>query len=343
MIAILDCGTTNTKCYITEVDGSLRAESYTPIGCRNTSLFEQAVQYGEFLSQTVSSTCNSARLNQQEITTVIAFGMISSDLGLTVVPHLDAPAGLEELSEGIFCYREYQFFGSSVDFYIIRGIKNPLQQSRATHNIRICDFMRGEETQIMGILQRYKPKTAINIITLGTHFKAIHVDASGKICKSMTTMSGQLFDCITNNTIVGKSVATDELSELSLSRRALAELAKEMLEKYGFNRTVLLPRFMESFTDLTPKDRLVFLDMAIAFDDLSSIRDFFAEPSLAAKQFFIVGQKQRCKNLALAIEIIDPSIKIIIIDGVEKNRDISILGSMAICAMNQTTARRELQ
>ncbi|NCC68304.1 MAG: FAD-binding protein, partial [Clostridia bacterium] len=164
---------------------------------------------------------------------VIAFGMISSDLGLIVVPHLDAPAGLEELSEGIFCYREYHFFGPSVDFYIIRGIKNPLQQSRATHNIRICDFMRGEETQIMGILKHYKPKTAINIITLGTHFKAIHVDASGKICKSMTTMSGQLFDCIINNTIVGKSVATDELSELSLSRRALAELAKEMLEKYA--------------------------------------------------------------------------------------------------------------
>ncbi len=330
MWAILDCGTTNTKCYVIKTTGVLLAETYTPVGCRNNVGVSGRNKYAEFLSDTVRAAVTQAKMPYARLAKVIAFGMISSDLGLLVVPHLVAPVGRKELRRGIYRY-EKEIFGSGVEFLIVRGIRNALAYPKALENVDFCDFMRGEETQVMGILECYKPAEPINVITLGTHFKAVHVDDTGCICRSMTTMSGQLFDCIVHKTIVGKSVDASIDASMVMNRVELVALAKRMLDTYGLNRAILLPRFMESFTNMTPRERLIYLDATIAFDDLHSINGFFRKEELRARKYFLVGQQERCENFAMALHHIDQSLEVVMIDGSAKNRDISIAGCLALC------------
>ncbi len=331
MIAILDCGTTNTKCYLATPEGQLLGESYVGTGCRDRQQFAEPGAYASFLVQVIGDTCCKHDVSFSSLSCAIAFGMVSSDLGLQVVPHLVAPAGLAALQCGVFTTGYEDFLGPGIPLLIIRGIKNPLPCERSIGNIFACDFMRGEETQVMGLLSMFKPTKAINVITLGTHFKAVHVDAKGNITTSMTTMSGQLFDCLVHDTIVGKSVLDGTGGELSMQPSEIASMARQLLQTYGFNRTILLPRFMESFTPMNSADRLMFLDLAIAFDDLHSIGAFFTDPALEGNTYYLVGQRQRCLNMQLALQVICPGLDVHIIDGREKNRDISISGSLAIC------------
>ena len=190
--------------------------------------------------------------------------------------------------------------------------------------------MRGEETQVVGILEKFQPTGSCNVITLGSHSKVIHVSSDYSIQKSMTTMSGQLFDCIVNHTIVGKSVAMDQEIPENLDIDVLIELAQGISDTHGLTRSLLLPRFMESFTTLSGPERRIYLEAVIAYEDCKAIRDFCKGGTYETKQDFIIGQRIRSIVLSKMLHKMAPDVSIDILDGKEKNRDISILGIMKL-------------
>ena len=328
MVAIIDTGTTNTKFYIVDQE-KLIAEQYVNIGCRD-NIGEKAKQdYLKMLKDQITEMMKAKGYLFNSLSSIIAFGMISSDLGVVVVPHLIVPAGINELQEGVYEYSSSILEG--VPFFIIRGIKNKLPNNTSIDNVFHCDFMRGEETQCMGVISSNCVSLPVNIITLGTHFKAVHINEEGKITKSMTTMSGQLFESIAYGTIVKKSVDVSKDASMSLTREEIMELAWATYEKYGFNRSILLPRFMNSFTSMTAMDRRLFLDSILAIDDLKSIREWFIEKELMSKNYVLIGQRSRNISYLLALRQIDPEIKVQTINDYEENRDISIKGALKIC------------
>ena len=81
-----------------------------------------------------------------------------------------------------------------LDFYIVKGISqnNPY------------DVIRGEETQVLGYLQDNKNFSGI-ICLPGTHSKWIKI-RNGKIAKFKTYMTGELFEIISNNSILSHSI-----------------------------------------------------------------------------------------------------------------------------------------
>lgn len=331
MWAVLDCGTTNTKCYLIERSGMLLYESYTHSGCRLNVDDKEKRAYSSLLKDIVVKAIRSSDHEYSELEGVVAFGMVSSDLGLVVVPHLDTPAGISNLADGIFDYTSAALFGEKVKFWIVRGVRNKLKNEREDENVDFCDYMRGEETQVAGIISLYFNGDPMNVIILGTHFKMIHVDGTGRITRSMTTMSGQMYDSIVNGTIVGKSVKLSGQETLVHQRKEILQLSRKMLERYGFNRAAFLPRFMESFTNYNALERLVYLDGVLACDDVHSINDYMNKNELKARKYYIVGPLERGTNLKIVLQDFDPAIEVMLIDGSEKNRDISIAGVKSIC------------
>lgn len=330
MFAILDCGTTNTKCYVIDECGVLLAEGYSPFGVKDNTLKQDRENYKKTLRAVVDETCASVHIPGKRLKKVIAFGMISSDLGLLVVPHLSVPVGLEDLRHAVYEVKDHGIFDEDVQFLMIRGVKNTLNEERSLKNLEVCDFMRGEETQVMGILQKFNPQKAFNVIMFGSHVKIIHVDAQGQICQSFTTMSGQIFECICQHTVVGKSVAVTPESQLTLPQDQIIDMAEQTTQRHGLMRSLLLPRFMESFTYMTDKDRLTFLDAVIAIEDMKAIKDYYGQGKYSTKTYYFIGQKSRCQLFANVLTRKYPNAEIVILDGKEKNRDISIIGALQI-------------
>lgn len=71
-----------------------------------------------------------------------------------------------------------------------------------------ADVMRGEETQIAGLLSTLPDQTA-HICLPGSHSKWVQVVA-GNITHFKTYMTGELFAALSQNTVLKHSVATDE-------------------------------------------------------------------------------------------------------------------------------------
>ena len=330
MIAILDCGTTNTKCYIVDENKCLLGEGYSAFGCKDNALKADREDYKRSLCQLVHQTCEKVGKNGDVLTKVIAFGMISADVGLLVVPHLVAPAGMEEFHASMYRVEE-KIFGPDVEFLLIRGIKNPLEDEHSISNLETCDFMRGEETQIMGVLETYKPKGRCNVIVFGSHFKIIHVSEEGKIVSSMTTISGQIFDCLCKHTLIASSLTLHDPEEkASVPMDEILDISESVMEERGLMRALMLPRFMESFTDMNAADRLLYLDAVLALEDLKSIPEYTGDGCFGSEEFFFIGQRVRCEVFAEVLRRKQPNVKITILGSKEENRDISIAGALAV-------------
>lgn len=130
MLVILDCGTTNTKSYLVERDGTLLLEEYSGFGVKENALKEDRYEYEKALQTMVEFTVKKAGKDIKSLEAVIGFGMITSDLGLMELPHIEAPAGLKELQQGVCEVTDRQIFGTNTRFYLIRGIRNRMDPGR---------------------------------------------------------------------------------------------------------------------------------------------------------------------------------------------------------------------
>ena len=145
MFIILDCGTTNIKCYLTQNETIIFSTS-KPCNSRKSGKDGAKHAYQQVLKDVVMLALAEAQKVSLHVDAIIAFGMISSDVGLMVVPHLTAPVSLDQLREGIFRVEDTTFLGVQLPFYLIRGVKNALEYERHIENIFVCDFMRGRDT-----------------------------------------------------------------------------------------------------------------------------------------------------------------------------------------------------
>ena len=329
MIAILDCGTTNTKCYLVGEGGRIIGSDCTPWGCNGNTDKKAKELYLRNLVSLVDSLVTKDGMANGKLNGVVAFGMISSDFGIRIVPHLVTPTSLDDLREGLYEITDEQLFGCGVRFFLVRGVRNPIGDIHGVGNLHGCDFMRGEETQVMGVRELFKPEGSFNVISLGTHCKVIHMDGEGRIIQSMTTMSGQLYDCLVNQTVVGKSVRCDGLVQWDHLDEMVA-LAQDINKEYGVGRAFLLPRFMESFTDITANDRRLYLEAVLAQQDILAIHDYLDGGRYAAKLFYIIGSPVRAMVLKSIIAKTCPDSRIMVADDKKGISNIAVLGALSI-------------
>lgn len=295
MFAVIDCGTTNTTIFILSDDSELVAQGTKKIGVRDTSITgsKQALKNG--VEQLYFDILREHEIDNNKIKFAIASGMITSEIGLIEIPHLVAPCGLEELSDNIEVVNDREVLDIGVPIYFIRGVRNNYGENDTAHKIRQVDFMRGEEVQCIGILKELKPQLPVNIVVLSSHTKLIHIDKEGKIRNCMTTMSGQIFEALKAATNVGKSITNCQGEEAGgYSFEEIVAIAKDCVENAGFVRTMLMPRFMQVLLKTNSEERTLFVDAAIAVDDMKAFIDFNNQGYKTPK-YILFGHHARCK------------------------------------------------
>jgi len=329
--ATIDCGTTNSRVYV--LDGSLRvvAKGVKKVGVRDTAISGSRRALREGLRDLLQATVREAGLCERDLACAVTSGMITSEIGLLEIPHLWAPAGIDDLAAQVRRVRDPEVLPVDVELVFIPGIKNRYPADASYREIRRVDFMRGEETQIAGLLSlagmSAPPLTAV---VLSSHTKYIPVTADGRIAGSLTTLSGQVFEAIRQGTSIGKSIEAPETWATALDT-AVVDTAYDAVIHAGLLRALLMPRFLEVLLGVPASARRLFLDAAIGAEDLQALREFPLLGFAGDTPFVLIGRATRCaifrylltRYVGLAQEIREVS------DADDVDR-LSILGAVAV-------------
>jgi len=178
MIAI-DWGTSSLRAYRLGADGSVVERRSAPLGIMQVeaSRFADALetQIGDWLSAGDAP--------------VVMSGMVGSRQGWVEVPYASCPAGAAEIASGL---REVRWGRRRA--WIAPGLS-----SRDAAGVP--DVMRGEETQILGVLDGLP--VAASICLPGTHSKWVEV-RDGTIVRFSTHMTGEVFAVLKAHSILGR-------------------------------------------------------------------------------------------------------------------------------------------
>lgn len=198
-LIVLDWGTSSLRASLLDGDGKVLANRTEPWGIMR-------VPNGDFAAAFDAVTADWRA--QSPGLKAIAAGMIGSAQGWINVPYCATPAGAEELAAALTAVPD-------AALYIVPGVATFSEPP---------NVMRGEETQIVGALERHPELASHSLVVLpGTHSKWVRV-SSGKVCAFTTYMTGELFAVLREHSILGRfaSTADPSVDNAAFARGVLA-------------------------------------------------------------------------------------------------------------------------
>jgi 2-dehydro-3-deoxygalactonokinase len=132
-------------------------------------------------------------LDAQPDLPVIACGMVGSAQGWREAAYRDTPANVATLGTSLQTVRSLR----GVDVHIVPGV---IQRSR------LPNVMRGEETQVLGVLQTLADEAGTDLLIglPGSHSKWVEV-SDGCIVHFDTFMTGEVFAVLSEHSILGRT------------------------------------------------------------------------------------------------------------------------------------------
>jgi 2-dehydro-3-deoxygalactonokinase len=191
-------------------------------------------------------------------TLAVAAGMITSPQGLLDVPHVDAPADARDLATAAPC-RVLPEVGE-LRIVFVPGVRTGGSRAATRATIAGCDVMRGEETLALGLVRRGFLAAGGVLISLGSHWKAVHVDAAGRVADSVSVLSGELIEAVRRHTILASSLPSEWPP--SLASDWLAAGIEEG-RAHGLPRACYEVRLLDQRVPSGPAHRLAFLVGAV--------------------------------------------------------------------------------
>lgn len=185
----LDWGTSSLRAYLINAQGDVLDQ----LSSANGIMKVPDKNFEDVCQQTLDPWLQNNNLP------IIASGMITSRNGWLETPYASLPASAEQLAGALV-----PLHSESLRLNFVTGI--------ATEHSGAPDVIRGEETQIVGVMN-----SGISDATLvmpGTHSKWVTVRA-GLIEEFSTYMSGELFEVLGKHTILGTLMKEGEFSETS--------------------------------------------------------------------------------------------------------------------------------
>ena len=295
-IITIDCGTTNSRIYVVDSNANVLYRASIKVGVRDTVISGSNIALKEALHTLFERALQETKLNVTDICCVLSSGMISSEIGLQEIPHLWSPCNADDLAHNLQPYVDSSVFPPSIPVFFIRGIKNVFDpKTIRLHDIDSLDFMRGEETQIVGLLEDFKISLPCCVIVLSSHTKFISVNAQRTILGSVTTLSGQLYEAIMKETIIGKSLQSEGMEDSNFFDDKIVESAQNEIEKSGFLRGLLHIRFLDTLLHTSVCERHLFAESLLAAEDLHALSSVEKIAGYIGSNFILIGHAQRCR------------------------------------------------
>ncbi len=259
----IDAGTTNTRIWFVRGE-QIMARSGVMVGVRDTARDGSPARLRTALRDLIAEVSTSPDCN---LSFVAAAGMITSSLGLAEVPHVTAPAGIDKLAANI---RRFDFPDvTHLPVLLIPGVRTGAQ-SVNLNNVESSDLMRGEETMCVGLVAAGLAPNPCTVLNLGSHWKAIRIDAEGRIAGSVTSLTGEMIHTTQTQTILASAVphTRPEFLDPDWVQAGMSEHRKS-----GLARALFCVRLLEQGGKSTPEERLAFLIGAFVASDLDALME----------------------------------------------------------------------
>lgn len=261
-----DWGTSHLRLFLCDDDGVVLDSASGPGAAASDG------QFGKIFDSLLTKWTTHPR----ELPAVLC-GMVGSSIGWIEAPYLACPAIPEEIASACAALRDGRI-------RIVPGLscRNPYDAP---------DFMRGEETQILGALQ-LQPALCQGRRLLclpGTHTKWVMLE-DGAVTRFLTAPTGELFNLLCEHSVLvrerGRAV---DSSEAAAFRRGLAQVER-------FPQAQLLHRLFECRGrsldgELAPQEVASFASGLLIASDIGGALDVFAS-SLAVRAVHLIGSPQ---------------------------------------------------
>ena len=261
----LDGGTTNTRISLVR-DRQIIDSVKLPIGAR-ASIENREILKSE-IKNAIKKLLSDNFLCENDITRILASGMITSEFGLYNLDHISAPAGLRELHDSMKEVILSEI--SDIPFVFIRGVKT------SSDSFEDADIMRGEETELMGIISEEYGKCIY--VLPGSHSKIIKTDSDGRICSFSTMLTGEMIASLSQYTILKDAV------DLSSSETDTEYLLKgyDYCKKEGINKSLFKVRILKNLFSCGKNETYSFFIGCILCPEIEQISGSDAETVVLA-------------------------------------------------------------
>jgi 2-dehydro-3-deoxygalactonokinase len=178
-ILTMDSGTTNTRIYLVEYKTNRIVDFVKKkIGVRNTAIEGSAATLQAAISRGIIELLTRNRCSGKEVSYIVATGMITSNLGLFEVPHINRPGDLEAFAKSsvVKVLPEFQ----EIPSIFVPGMRTTNfatpKEASISSQINQYDVMRGEEAESFGLLSQMKLTGKGLFVLPGSHTKYVFVD-----------------------------------------------------------------------------------------------------------------------------------------------------------------------
>ncbi|RWR12149.1 2-dehydro-3-deoxygalactonokinase [Siminovitchia fortis] len=269
MFAILiDTGTTNSRIRLVDNRNNLIRDSENfRIGVRNTAIDGHNKKLKEAIHERIGQILNRNGLDANEISYIVASGMITSNLGLYEVPHVKGPITIEELADfsKVICLEELY----NIPCVFVPGMSNSVSYNEKNLDfINHFDVMRGEEVESVGLIKQLNLKGKGILVLPGSHTKFVIIDENQTISTCLSTLAGETLMAIQRETILSDSLNSSLIE--SIDEEILLK-GFEAARTYGLTRSFYHIRLLQLFSNLDENACANYFVGAVLAADIQSL------------------------------------------------------------------------
>lgn len=263
ILITIDGGTSNTRCVFWN-SNDLVLEETVQIGIRDGSVKKSRQNLEMILRNTLEACLEKLSYTWEDITGIVASGMLTSENGICEIPHIQAPVSIERLAQNMCCKQFYNICPKPIWF--ISGIKNAM-------NDETCglDMMRGEETESVELSEQYYSGCAMLLVLPGSHNKMIQVDEKKNICRCLTSMSGEMLYALSNHTILSSALCGYYVNAQNYNESWILKGAEAAVEK-GLCKAAFEVRTKELFEKRSKGELANYLMGAALSQDVLALK-----------------------------------------------------------------------
>lgn len=240
----VDTGTTNTRVILWDENRNALGMEKREVGVRNTAIDGNNERLRAAVKSCLDTLLELCGVDYGQVKGIIASGMITSNVGLVEIPHLTAPVSIDDLAAGIQDVLLEDICPIPISF--IPGVKNAEGDQITLGNFETMDIMRGEEVESIAILKHFKEGASYLLVLPGSHTKFVSVDKAGKITGCLTSITGELLNSITNDTIIADAVGRQFVSAETYDREMLLT-GYQTAKQCGIGRACFSARILNQF------------------------------------------------------------------------------------------------
>jgi 2-dehydro-3-deoxygalactonokinase len=218
---------------------------------------------------------------------VIACGMVGSAQGWQEAGYLTVPTDLGIDAEALTAVRHGQG-----ELYIVPG----LRLAPDLEHVIPGDVIRGEETQVIGVLDLMSDSDSPRTVVLpGTHTKWLRID-NRKVISFTTAMSGELYGLVTGHGILGYTATTAVRDDQAFAR-GLA--AASTAPSRGLAAVLFSARALALDGLLDPPSLPDYISGVIIADEVRHLLPEYAD----RERIVLCGNTDLCRRYAAALDL----------------------------------------